>query len=414
LLPRYRAVRAQSADLCAPLAVEDYGIQPMADASPPKWHLAHTSWFFETFILKPFASGFRPFQPEFEYLFNSYYNGVGEPYPRARRGLLSRPTVAEVYGYRQWVDEQIEALLLTCAGEARDEIARRIELGINHEQQHQELILTDLKYNLGNNPLHPAYRENLRRPTAGTPPTPMSYVGFAGGVAEVGAAADSGFCFDNELPRHRVLLEPYALANRLVTNGEYLEFVKAGGYTTSELWLSDGWAWLRGESITAPLYWRAGAAGYREYRFTGLAPLEPDAPVVHVSYYEADAFARWAGRRLPTEQEWEHAAAAQPCAGNFVTADSLHPVAATGCQAPLDQLFGDVWEWTASPYAAYPRYRPPAGTLGEYNGKFMSNQLILRGGSCATPDGHVRASYRNFFYPGDRWQFSGIRLAADA
>ena len=411
LLRRYREVREQSARLCAPLAVEDYGVQPMADASPPKWHLAHTSWFFETFLLKSFVAGFQPFHPQFEHLFNSYYNGVGEPYPRPRRGLLSRPTVAEVYAYRQWVDDGLERLVESAAPDAMPEIASRLELGINHEQQHQELILTDLKYNLGNNPLHPEYRSNLKPPTVAPAVGALRFVEFPGGTVEIGASAAAQFCFDNELPRHRVVLQPYALANRLVTNAEYLQFVADGGYGASELWLSDGWSWLRDASVTAPLYWRD--AGRTEYRLDGLHALDPNAPVVHVSYYEADAYARWAGRRLATEQEWEHAAQAQTCDGHFAGSDWLHPAPAAGDQGPLDQLFGDVWEWTASPYVAYPRYQALPGTLGEYNGKFMSNQLILRGGSCVTPQGHVRASYRNFFYPGDRWQFSGIRLASD-
>jgi ergothioneine biosynthesis protein EgtB len=393
--------------------VEDYGVQPMADASPPKWHLAHTSWFFETFLLKPCARNFQAFDPRFEHLFNSYYNGVGEPYPRARRGLLSRPTVAEITAYRQWVDEQMEQLLVGADASVGAEIVQRVELGINHEQQHQELMLTDIKYNLGNNPLHPPYREDLHLPAHGPQAVVAEFVGFAGGAVEIGAVADAGFCFDNELPRHKVLVQPYALASRLVTNGEYLRFVEDGGYSASALWFSDAWAWLRQNPVAGPLYWRRADAGFNEYRLGGLAPLDLAAPVVHVSYYEADAFARWAGQRLPTEAEWENAARKQSARGNCYAEDSLHPIPARGEQAPLDQLFGDAWEWTASAYAAYPRYRPPSGTLGEYNGKFMSNQLILRGGSCVTPPGHIRASYRNFFYPGDRWQFSGIRLAAD-
>ena len=412
LLADFNRIRTESVSICQPLEIEDYGIQTMPDVSPPKWHLAHTSWFFETFLLKPFAARFEPFHPQFEHLFNSYYNGVGEPYPRPRRGLLSRPTVDEIYAYRDWVDEGLERLLEAADPGVMPEIASRLELGINHEQQHQELILTDLKYNLGNNPLHPEYRSNLTPPAAVRAVGPLRFVEFPGGCVEVGASAAARFCFDNELPRHRVLLQPYALASRLVTNGEYLQFIADGGYGASELWLSDGWSWLRDELVTAPLYWRD--AGRAEYRLGGLHALDPDSPVVHVSFYEADAYARWAGHRLATEHEWEHAAQAQSCVGNFASSDWLHPAPATGAQGPIDQLFGDVWEWTASPYVAYPRYQALAGTLGEYNGKFMSNQLSLRGGSCATPEGHVRASYRNFFYPGDRWQFSGIRLASDA
>ncbi len=412
LLARFEAVRGQTAHICEPLALEDYGVQPMEDASPPKWHLAHTSWFFETFVLKPFMPAFMPFHRQFEYLFNSYYNGVGNPFPRARRGALSRPTVAEVFDYRAWVNEGVARLLSTLTGPAALDVAERVELGIHHEQQHQELILTDLKFNLGNNPLHPAYRTDLPAGTSARQvPGAVEFETFHGGMVEVGASGP--FCFDNELPRHQVWLSPYALGRRLVTNGEYAEFVRAGGYTDSELWLSDGWSWLCTEAVHTPLYWRPREAGYDEYRLSGLEPLDPHAPVAHVSFYEADAYARWSGCRLPTEHEWEHAAAAQPCEGNFITDDRLHPSPASGRQSPLDQLYGDLWEWTASPYVAYPRYRPLPGTLGEYNGKFMSNQLVLRGGSCVTPAGHMRPSYRNFFYPRDRWQFTGIRLARD-
>ena len=405
-LRRYQALRAYSESLCEPLAVEDYGVQPMADASPPKWHLAHTSWFFDTFLLKPYLPDYRPFHPQFEYLFNSYYNGVSQPFPRSQRGRLSRPTVAEVMDYRAWVDEAMAALLQRDAGRA-PELERRLELGLHHEQQHQELIVTDLKFNLGNNPLHPPYRTDLVR-TVGSAP-PLDFVTFPAGEVQIGATGD-GFYFDNEAPRHRVLLPGYALANRLVTNAEYAEFVRAGGYEDARLWLSDGWSWMREAGVTGPLYWREMD---QEYLLGGLAPLDREVPVVHVSYYEADAYARWAGCRLPTEQEWEHAAAAQSCHGNFAADQVLHPRVAQGTQGPVDQLYGDVWEWTASPYVPYPGYRPLAGTLGEYNGKFMSNQLVLRGGSCETPDDHVRSSYRNFFYPPDRWQFSGIRLARD-
>ena len=405
----------------------------MDEVSPPKWHLAHTTWFFETFLLKPFVPGYRVFNEHFEYLFNSYYNGVGDPYPRPRRGMLSRPTVAEVYAYRHHVDEAMAAVL------ARDdaEISSRIVLGIHHEQQHQELLVTDIKYILGTNPLLPAYRDDLhdrcpRKAADGQ----MGYVAFDGGVARVGAAGHEGggslpgtgewFCFDNELPRHEVLLRPFALGDRPVTNGEFLAFIEDGGYRRPELWLSDGWAQISAMPSVdrpdqppgaaphpGPLYWYRRDGEWYEYRLSGPAAVALRAPVTHVSFYEADAFARWAGKRLPTEQEWEHAAAGRSLAGNFADSQALHPLPASdGARVPA-QLFGDVWEWTASPYVAYPGYRPLPGTLGEYNGKFMSNQLVLRGGSCATPLGHVRASYRNFFYPGDKWQFNGIRLAHD-
>jgi len=408
-------------------------VQPMDDASPPKWHLAHTTWFFETFLLKPFAAGYRPFDERYEYLFNSYYNGVGEPYPRPRRGMLSRPTVAEVYDYRRHVDEAMAPLL-----DADDpEVRARLELGLHHEQQHQELLVTDIKYILGSNPLLPAYRKDLRDSGAEAPAAgaagPPGYVAFAGGIVEIGApdAAFGDFCFDNERPRHQALLRPFALADRLVTNGEFLAFIEDGGYANPDLWLSDGWAALTGRKVpgdddsqpgagacAGPLYWFRRGARWFEYRLSGPAPLALELPVTHVNFYEADAFARWSGQRLPTEQEWEHAAVAQPLAGHFADGQVLHPQPAaapgiTAATAPLRQLFGDVWEWTASPYVPYPGYQPLPGTLGEYNGKFMSNQIVLRGGSCATRPGHVRASYRNFFYPGDQWQFTGIRLAHD-
>ncbi len=399
----------------------------MADASPPKWHLAHTTWFFETFLLKAFISDYQPFHERYEYLFNSYYNGVGEPYPRARRGALSRPTVAEIYAYRSHVDAAMQQVL------AREEaeIAERVVLGLQHEQQHQELLVTDIKYNLGNNPLLPAYCESLRVPPGPRVSSgPMTFSEFPGGITTVGASG--GFCFDNELPLHEVLLRPFALADRLVTNGEFLAFINEGGYRNPNLWLSDGWNGISrvaggtsgsghppAEARLSPLYWyRLGDTWY-EYRLSGLAPLDPEAPVVHISYYEADAFARWWNARLPSEHEWEHAAAALPVTGNFADGGVLHPLpapVAAGNASPTGgpaQIFGDVWEWTASPYVAYPGYRTLPGTLGEYNGKFMSNQMVLRGGSCATPSGHVRASYRNFFYPPDRWQFTGIRLARD-
>lgn len=420
-------MRAATEALCAPLAVEDFGVQPMADASPAKWHLAHTSWFFETFLLKPWVAGYEPYHPRFEYLFNSYYQGVGRPYPRSRRGSLSRPTVQEVYGYRRHVDAAMAGLL----DRADAEVVQRLVLGLNHEQQHQELLLTDLKVTFGTNPLLPAYRADLPPPASVASAEPAGFVTFSGGVREVGAEADAGsFCFDNETPRHEVVIRPFALADRLVSNGEFLEFIDDGGYQRAELWLSDGWAALAGmlpldsrdgapdaAPQAGPMYWYRAGGAWHEYRLGGPAPLQPDAPVCHVSFYEADAFARWRGCRLPTEQEWEVAAAAgADGTGHFVDAGRLHPAAAgppPAGPARLRQLFGDAWEWTASPYVPYPGFRPLAGTLGEYNGKFMSNQLVLRGGSCFTPAGHVRPTYRNFFYPGDRWQCTGIRLAHD-
>lgn len=407
----------------------------MADASPPKWHLAHTTWFFETFLLKACVPEYRPYHERFEYLFNSYYNGIGRPYPRARRGALSRPTVAEVVAYRRHVDAAMADLL-----ERGDSgIGSRVELGLHHEQQHQELLLTDIKYLLGTNPLLPPYRTDLRdgRP-AGADQPPGRFTEFDGGIVAIGAPGGfeqgrvlgENFCFDNEQPRHEVLLRPFALADRPVSNAEFMAFIDDGGYRRPELWLSDGWAALAvlsaiddserppgADARPGPLYWYRDAGQWFEYRLSGPAALDPRAPVTHVNFYEADAYARWSGHRLPTEQEWEHAASGRPVSGNFADSDALHPLPPHGPSAgerpQPQQLFGDVWEWTASPYVPYPGYRPLPGTLGEYNGKFMNNQWVLRGGSCATAPGHVRHTYRNFFYPGDQWQFSGIRLARD-
>ena len=400
---RYADVRRQTLAICEPLEMEDHGVQPFPDASPPKWHLAHTTWFFETFLLEPFLPGYKRFHPTFEYLFNSYYEGVGSRHPRARRGLLSRPTLAQVREYRAHVDAAMAPLLRDGDSEARD----RIQLGLHHEQQHQELLVTDLKANLGANPLRPAYRDARDQSTAQAPA--LEFVPVAGGLVELGARTDRGFCFDNELPRHKVWLDDYALASRLVTNAEYAAFIAAGGYDDPAHWLADGWSWLRTNNARAPMYWRVQRGRWLEYRLDGERPLESATPVTHVSYFEADAYARWANARLPTEAEWEHAAASAPWRGNFADGP-LHPRAVTGDE-PLAQLFGDCWEWTSSAYGAYPGFRPLTGTLGEYNGKFMSGQQVLRGGSCATPAGHIRTSYRNFFYPKDRWQFTGIRLA---
>lgn len=405
LSAEYAAVRKQTERLCRPLAVDDYGVQPMADASPPKWHLAHTTWFFETFLLKPFADGYRPFDDAFEFLFNSYYEGIGQQYPRPRRGLLSRPTVERVYDYRSHVDTAMQALLVR-----EDETLRgRVVLGLNHEQQHQELILTDIKYNLGTNPLRPAYSSELDDEPGES--RPFSFVSVPGGLVEIGAAG-GGFTFDNETPRHRVWLSEFSLADRLVSAGEYLAFMRDGGYRNPALWLSEGWTAVQRRGWNAPLYWFREDGEWFEYRLGGSCPVDQDSPVCHVSFFEADAFARWAGARLPTEAEWETVACLHKVAGNFSDSGRLHPMASTS--EGVTQLFGDVWEWTASAYGPYPGFKPLPGTLGEYNGKFMANQIVLRGGSCATPPGHVRPSYRNFFYAPDRWQFSGIRLARDA
>jgi ergothioneine biosynthesis protein EgtB len=407
LLERYAQIRHATEHLCEPLAVEDFVVQAMPDVSPAKWHLAHVTWFFETFVLRPRVADYRPIDHRYAVLFNSYYNGVGPQFERAARGTLSRPTVAEVYAYRAHVDKAMTALLERDHGGRDAELASVIELGLHHEQQHQELLVTDLKYNLAENPLRPAYRSlhRLHR----TAPV-MSFVPFGGGVIEIGHAGP-GFAFDNETPRHRVALAPYALGSRPVTNADYLEFIDDGGYRRPDLWLSDGWRTVRERHWEAPLYWSRLDDAWHVYTLGGMMPLEPDWPVAHVSYYEADAYARWRGARLPTEAEWEHATTGAPMDGHLLDDEADEPQPAM--RAGLTQLFGDVWEWTASAYTPYPGFRPLAGALGEYNGKFMVNQMVLRGGSCATPRSHIRASYRNFFPPDARWQFSGIRLARD-
>lgn len=410
LAERYASVRRLSEALCQPLAPDDYGLQAIADVSPAKWHLAHTSWFFETFLLKPFLTGYRPYHRQFEHLFNSYYEQVGAPYPRPQRGLLSRPTTEEIYRYRAQVDEALHTLLSSIEEPHWSEVAARVELGCQHEQQHQELLLTDIKYNFSVNPLKPAYRSDLPETGTGTT-TALAWIEQPGGVKEIGHDGN-GFCFDNETPRHRLLLATYALCSRLVTNGEYLEFIESGGYQRPEYWLADGWRVAREKSWQAPLYWEKDSARWQVFTLAGMRELKENEPVCHVSFYEADAYARWTGKRLPSEGEWEVIANRESVSGNFREGGYLHPAPVTGKDKPA-QLYGDAWEWTRSPYAPYPGYRPAAGALGEYNGKFMVNQLVLRGGSCITPADHVRASYRNFFYPADRWQFSGIRLADD-
>ena len=372
--------------------------------APPKWHLAHTTWFFEVFVLKHALRSYQAFHPSYEYLFNSYYEGVGSRHPRPERGFLSRPLVSEIYDYRKCVDEAVHTLLESAPDE---ETLRRIELGAHHEQQHQELILTDLKCNLGRNPLHPVYREQISSHAASNF-EPTAYTTHREGMHEVGAKLhENPFCFDNELPRHQVWLGDFEIANRLVTNQEYFEFIEEDGYETASLWLSDGWAEKQHRHWQAPEYWFINDGQWFEYTLHGVAPIDPNAPVCHVSYYEADAYARWAKARLPTEFEWEAAADAEPVGqtGTFADDDHFHP-------QPQDAaMCGDCWQWTSSSYAPYPGYQPLDGALGEYNGKFMANQYVLRGGSCATPHDHFRHSYRNFFYSKDRWQFTGIRLA---
>lgn len=411
-LATYRRVRTFSERLCEPLAVEDYVIQTVVETSPPRWHLAHVTWFFETFLLAPFYAGYKPFHPRFDYLFNSYYEQLDSGYwPRPQRGLLSRPTVAEVYAYRRHVDEAMEKLILGCAEKDWHVVQARLRVGVNHEQQHQELLLTDIKHNFAFNPLRPVYRSDLAQAPV-TDPEPSSFTELEGGVVGIGARGEA-FAYDNEFPRHRVFLEPYRLADRPVTNCEYLQFMGDGGYEQPGLWLSDGWQAVHARGWRAPSYWERVEGEWREMTLGGMRPLDPAAPVTHVSYYEADAYATWAGKRLPTEAEWEHAAAGLPVEGNFVDAGALHPRPA-GPGKGLRQLFGDVWEWTASAYLPYPGYAAPEGALGEYNGKFMCAQMVLRGGSCATSRDHARVSYRNFFHPHERWQFKGFRLAEDA
>jgi ergothioneine biosynthesis protein EgtB len=409
LASRYRDVRAATERLCEPLSAEDCAIQSMPDASPAKWHLAHTSWFFETFVLEDAIRGYRPFHADFRFLFNSYYNSVGEQYPRPERGMISRPSLEEVLAYRAHVDERMLDLLARSPG-AR--LASVVEVGLQHEQQHQELILTDVKHLLSRNPLHPVYRDAPALARAAAPP--LRWLAYSEGVREIGHDG-VGFSFDNERPGHRALVGAFELASRPVTNGEFLEFVRDGGYEQPEHWLSDGWAKVRGDGWRAPLYWEERDGEWLQMTLSGLREVRAEEPVVHVSYYEADAFASWAGARLPSEEEWETAAGPLPIEGNFAESGLLHPAALrTSNGGGPSQMFGDVWEWTRSAYAPYPGYRQPPGAFGEYNAKFMCNQLVLRGGSCATPISHIRPTYRNFFFADSRWQFSGIRLARDA
>jgi ergothioneine biosynthesis protein EgtB len=461
LLVRFRAVRAASLALTAPLSPEDQMVQSCAEASPAKWHLAHTSWFFETFVLAEFVAGYKPFHPDFPWLFNSYYNSLGDMPAKSLRASFSRPALAEILGYRAHVDAGI-ARLLEAQPEypANAEAARRIALGLEHEQQHQELIATDIKHALFTNPLHPAYREATDALGAELADAEMiapqlEWISYSPGLTEIGFAAGAdadpaaAFCFDNETPRHTVYIAPFALATRAVTCAEYLAFMEDNGYTRPELWLAEGWTTIREQGWQAPLYWQrtpATRSGWRIYTLHGWQPLDvlSETPVCHLSFFEADAYARWAARqtpgcRLPTEFEWEYAASqlgslsrsqsprpelhtwqrtadanvtAQATRANLLETGSLHPTRASA-KPGLQQMYGEVWEWTSSGYTGYPGYRPLPGALGEYNGKFMSSQMVLRGGSCVTPATHIRATYRNFFAPGTRWQFSGLRLARD-
>ncbi len=414
LVDAYRAVRTLTEGLCQGLATEDYVVQSMEDVSPTKWHLAHTSWFFETFVLRPHAVGYRPLDERYAYLFNSYYVQAGERHCRAQRGYISRPTVAEVFAYRRHVDDALGTLLERADKKLVAEIGPVVMLGIHHEKQHQELMLTDLKHVFSVNPLRPVYRERMVRPRSGA--APLAWVNFEGGLHSIGHEG-VGFAYDNEGPRHRVFLEPFRLANRPVPNGEYLEFMEDGGYRRPELWLSMGWATAQENEWAEPFYWERRDGRWWMFTLSGMQEVDPDEPVCHLSYFEADAFARWAGARLPTEAEWEVAAASVPeqiGEGNFVEDGRFHPMHVSGHKsAGLQQMYGDVWEWTQSPYTPYPGFRATPDALGEYNGKFMCNQFVLRGGSCVTSRTQIRPTYRNFFPPEATWQLTGIRLAQD-
>jgi ergothioneine biosynthesis protein EgtB len=407
LTARYDEVRAATEALCAPLVTEDFVVSSMPDVSPTKWHLAHTSWFFETFVLTPHLPSYRSIDARYAFLFNSYYVQAGERHCRAQRGLVTRPTVTQVFEYRAWVDEAMRRLMHDVAADASHPAWSLIEIGLHHEQQHQELMLTDIKHVFFTNPMRPAYRNAA---TAATPGAVQGWQVIEEGLYDIGHAGDA-FHFDNEAPRHRTYLAAARIADRLVTNAEYDEFIEDGGYRRPELWLSAGWATVQTAGWQAPMYWERAGDGWQEFTLAGSGPVDPHAPVTHVSHYEADAFARWAGQRLPTEAEWEVAAHAHPLRGRFVDAALLHPSADAG--AGPQQYFGDTWQWTQSAYLAYPGYRPAAGAIGEYNGKFMSDQWVLRGASCATPASHARHTYRNFFPSDTRWQFTGIRLAGD-
>ncbi|KYG60015.1 ergothioneine biosynthesis protein EgtB [Planococcus maritimus] len=413
LTGRYAEVRNVTMKLIEPLEKEDFIIQSDADVSPPKWHIAHTTWFFERMILKEFKSGYEEFNARFDFLFNSYYNSIGPYQPRHERGVLSRPTVEEIIAYRHYVDGQMKDLLAeTHTPEQAHQLGKLVEMGLQHEQQHQELILMDVKYNFFVNPLFPAYKEPQAQQAI--EPKEAAFVEFAGGLVEIGHHGE-GFAFDNESPRHKVWLEPFQLASEPVTNGEFLEFIEAGGYEQPEHWLSDGWGVVKKNNWKAPLYWLKNEQQQWEiFTLGGVKNLDLAEPVSHVSFYEADAFSRWKGKRLPTEAEWEHATQNLPIQGNMMEQEAYHPSTAQNeSTAPLSKMFGDVWEWTSSAYSSYPGSKPLEGALGEYNAKFMSNQMILRGGSCATPASHIRETYRNFFPPDKRWQFGGFRLADD-
>ena len=428
LLTRFRAVRAATLAFTAPLSPEDMMVQSCAEASPIKWHLAHTTWFFETFVLTPYSSGYKPFHPDFHWLFNSYYNSLGEMPAKNLRSSFSRPPLSDILAYRTHVDQAIATLLEDDLGSNEFDILTRITLGLEHEQQHLELAAYDIKNALFTNPLHPVYRESPGAPSQSVSSIEVGFTSFEGGLIDIGITPDPtdplAFAFDNETPQHKVFLQPFELANRLVTVRDYLAFIDDNGYSRPELWLSEGWTVIRAELWQAPLYWtRHPDSGWQIFTLSGFRSLDElaDAPVCHLSFFEADAFARWSGCRLPTEFEWEYAASSATTANaNFMESGNLHPAPCLSSFAVgegsasslgLQQMYGDVWEWTASPYTGYPGYKPLPGALGEYNGKFMSSQIILRGGSCVTPTTHIRATYRNFFGPATRWHFCGLRLA---
>lgn len=408
LIERYRTVRARSEALCAPLEAEDYCIQAMESVSPPKWHLAHVTWFFEMFILVPYAKGYRMLREEYAHLFNSYYETAGTFFPRPQRGMLSRPTVQEVYDYRYHVDGALLDLLSNVPEQHAADIRQRLQLGLEHEIQHQELLLMDTRYNFSINPLHPVYHRIEPPPAASVPA--MGWQEFPAGIVEIGHSGDA-FAYDNERPLHKTYMQDFRLATRLVNNAEYLAFIEDGGYERVDLWLSDAWRTIKEQGWQAPLYWFKQDRDWMHFDLTGAHALRLNEPVSHLSYYEADAYARWAGKRLPSEAEWEHAASAQPIAGNFLDNGLYVPRPAQ--QSGMTQLYGDLWEWTQSAYLPYPGFKPLPGTLGEYNGKFMCDQMVLRGGCCVTAQDHMRVSYRNFFRAADRWMFSGLRLAED-
>ncbi|MCF6137350.1 ergothioneine biosynthesis protein EgtB [Pseudalkalibacillus berkeleyi] len=411
LLQRYKQIRGFSKQIVSPLEVEDFVIQSIPDVSPPKWHLAHTTWFFETFILIPYADHYDRFNDKYDYLFNSYYETHGKPYPRHARGLLARPSVNEIIKYREYVDGHISDLLEDGSEELCKQIEPILEIGLHHEQQHQELLITDIKYNFFINPLRPAYHD--QKNVSYHPVPRFDWIHFEEGIVETGHSA-KGFSFDNERPVHKSWVDDFAIANRPVTNGEFIHFINEGGYEKPEFWLSEGWSIVKEEQWKSPLYWEKNEGDWYTFTLTGMQKVNENEPVTHISFYEADAYARWAGFRLPTETEWEHAMKDASLQGNMADRSLFHPNDQyENSDSNFYKTYGDVWEWTSSPYVPYPRSKPLEGTLGEYNAKFMCNQMVLRGGSCATHSTHMRLTYRNFFHPGKRWQFSGLRLAKD-